>query len=60
MAKLHITEDCIGCESCVELCPEVFAMDPVSGHAEVNDPDSTLPCVDEAMDACPTEAIVRQ
>jgi len=60
MAALKVTEECIGCESCVEVCPDVFVMDADSGHAEVKDPASTLPCVEEAMDVCPVEAIVRE
>ena len=52
-------EECIGCETCVELCPDVFEMNADGDKATVKDPDSTLDCVDEAIDTCPNEAISR-
>lgn len=58
MSTLHITEDCIGCESCVEVCPDVFVMD--GEHAAVTNPDATADCIDEAIDICPVQAIVRE
>lgn len=60
MAVLKVTDECIGCESCVEVCPDVFVMDAGSGHAKVKAPSSTAPCVEEAMDVCPVDAIVRE
>ncbi|MDK2956837.1 MAG: ferredoxin [Desulfovibrionales bacterium] len=50
-------DECIGCEACVEICPEVFEMDDNSGKAVVKEPDSALDCVEEAIDNCPNEAI---
>lgn len=54
-----IEEDCTGCGSCVEVCPEVFAMgdddiarviaDPVPAGLEEK-------CT-EACESCPTDAI---
>ena len=29
------TDECIGCESCVELCPEVFEFDEETEKAKV-------------------------
>jgi len=58
MSEIQVTEECIGCESCVELCPEVFEMD--DDKARVKDPSSTAECVQEAMDTCPVEAIIRE
>jgi len=55
-----INEDCMGCESCVELCPDVFEMNSDGDRATVKAPDSTLDCVDEAIDACPASAISRE
>lgn len=52
-------EACMGCESCVELCPGVFKMNDDGDKAVVIDPDSTLDCVDEAIESCPGEAISR-
>lgn len=50
-------EECIGCETCVELCPDVFEMNEDTEKAVVKDPDSTADCVEEAIDSCPNEAI---
>lgn len=50
-------EECIGCEACVEVCPEVFSMIPGEEKAMVTAPDSTADCVDEAIEGCPVEAI---
>ncbi len=59
MAKrIVIDEDeCEGCETCVELCPNVFAFDDDAQKARVIDPESKEDCVEEAMDSCPVECI---
>ncbi|WP_147821353.1 ferredoxin [Salidesulfovibrio onnuriiensis] len=57
MAIVIDPDECIGCETCVELCPEVFEMDSDGEKAVVINPDSTADCVDEAIDTCPSEAI---
>lgn len=57
MAIVIDHDECIGCESCVELCPEVFGMIDGEEKAEVIAPDSTADCVDDAIDACPVTAI---
>ena len=59
MAK-HIVIDeteCEGCETCVELCPDVFAFDEDSQKAKVTAPESDDECVEEAMDSCPVDCI---
>lgn len=57
--KATVTDECIGCELCVNVCPEVFEMgdslaevktDPVPADAE----DKAR----EAAEGCPTDAIV--
>lgn len=59
MGILKIDEDeCIGCQSCVELCPEVFQM--AGDHAIVLQPDSTLPGVDQAIEVCPVNCISKE
>jgi ferredoxin len=56
---IEINEECIGCETCVELCPEVFQMNEETEKAVVIAPDSDAECVDEAIDSCPVEAITK-
>ena len=50
-------DECMGCEACVETCPDVFEMNEDGDKAVVKNPDSTDDCVDEAIDSCPAEAI---
>jgi ferredoxin len=50
-------ELCIGCELCVDMCPEVFEMND-DGHATAKDPAGAAEAkIQEAIDACPVEAI---
>jgi len=50
-------EKCISCGACMSICPKVFKRDG-SGKSEVRDEaDIMLPCVDTAIEACPTQAI---
>ena len=52
------TEECIGCESCVEVCPEVFEFDDETEKAKVIHLEkSPEDCVDEAIETCPVECI---
>lgn len=59
MAQVTIGQDeCLGCEACVELCPEVFAFDSNEGKAYVvNEDGGSLPCVEDAMASCPAACI---
>ncbi len=60
MAKKVVIDhdECIGCETCVELCPEVFALDAEGEKAEVIKEDAVdLDCVQESIDSCPVECI---
>ena len=34
--KAHVTEDCITCGRCVEICPEVFEMGEDAAHVKVD------------------------
>ncbi len=55
-----IDEDaCMGCESCVEICPDVFEMNDAGDKAIVKDADVDAECIEEAIDACPAEAITK-
>lgn len=50
-------ETCIGCGSCVELCPEVFELRS-DEKAWVIGPDKCYTCnCQEALDICPVQAI---
>lgn len=53
-------DECIGCESCVEICSDVFEMDDDGEKAVVTAADSEADCVDEAIETCPTEAISKE
>jgi ferredoxin len=51
-------DECIGCESCVELCAEVFAFNEAEEIAEVTLPEGgPEDCIEEAMETCPVECI---
>lgn len=60
MAKVvYIDRDeCIGCESCVGICPEVFSFDESQGKAQVYNPDGAPEeKIQEAIDTCPVQCI---
>jgi ferredoxin len=51
-------EECIGCGSCVEICPEVFQMQEGEEKALVIKPaGGPEDLVQEAMDTCPVSCI---
>ena len=60
--KVSIDQDeCIGCETCVELCPAVFRFNDETGQAEVIDgADGDAECVDEAIASCPVNCITKE
>lgn len=60
--KILIDEDeCIGCEACVEICPDVFEMAEDEEKAVViEDADAGEECVDEAIASCPASCISRE
>jgi len=46
---------CIGCGSCASICGKVFEMkDDMKAHVKSQ---KKLPCIKEAIDACPVDAI---
>ena len=60
MARRVVIDDdeCIGCESCVELCAEVFAFNEEEEKAEVIMPEGgPEDCIEEAMETCPVDCI---
>ncbi len=57
--KTQVTEDCIACMRCVEICPEVFEMGDEIAEAKVDPvPPQYEDLVREAAEECPTDAIV--
>jgi ferredoxin len=57
--KATITEDCISCGQCVEICPEVFEMGEEIAKAKVDPvPADCQDAVREAAGECPTSAII--
>ena len=59
--KVYIVkEECLGCETCAELCPDVFEMND-EGLAEVREgADTAVECVDDAIASCPAGCIVKE
>lgn len=60
--KLTIDDDeCIGCESCVEICPDAFYFDEDAAKAYVKeDASGDEDCVEEAIASCPAECIYKE
>lgn len=57
--KAKVTDDCIACEQCVDICPEVFEMGDEFAEVLVDEiPEEYEDDVQEAAEICPTEAIV--
>ena len=55
------TDECIGCEACVECCPAVFAFDDDAVKAYVlDDANADEDCVDEAIASCPAQCISKE
>jgi ferredoxin len=57
--KARVTEDCIACGRCIEICPEVFEMGEDIAHVKVDVvPQEYEDATQEAADECPTSAII--
>ena len=51
-------EECMGCEDCVELCPEIFEFDSDAVKAVVIKPEGgDEKCIDDAIASCPAGCI---
>jgi len=51
-------ETCIGCEVCVDTCPEVFEMVDDKARVKINEvPRDVVESCREAAENCPVEAI---
>jgi ferredoxin len=57
--KARVTEDCIACGRCIEICPDVFEMGEDIAQVKVDEvPQEFEEATQEAADECPTSAIV--
>lgn len=58
-------EACIGCEACVQICPEVFRMEEPGGEGHHHEHKSVVynpfgapeAKIEQAMDSCPVACI---
>ncbi len=51
-------DECMGCEACVEICPDVFAFDEDETRAYVKeDASGSAECIEEAIGSCPASCI---
>jgi ferredoxin len=50
---------CIGCEACIDICPEVMEMQDDLAFPKIEDdiPEDLEDAVREAAEACPSQAI---
>lgn len=58
--KAFVDKDtCIGCEVCVQVCPEVFSMedDDLAVAIKEDIPADVMEAAEEARDSCPTDSI---
>jgi ferredoxin len=49
-------DKCIGCGTCVSICPEVFEIDSKDNKAKVKSGKKAL-CIKDAINSCPVGAI---
>ncbi len=58
--KVRVDQDaCVGDETCVSICPEIFEMDGDVARTKMeNVPTELQESCREAADACPVEAII--
>ena len=51
-------EECMGCEACVELCPDIFEFDSDEVKAIVIKPEGgDEKCIEDAIASCPAGCI---
>ena len=57
--KYFVNENCISCELCTTICPEVFSMNEEGVAQAIDDdvPEEYEDSAEEAMDSCPVDAI---
>ena len=57
MKSVTVDENCVGCGSCVEICPEVFELEGDVAIVKKGADLSLDTKIAEAAEACPVEAI---
>ena len=57
MKKVLVDDTCIGCGTCVEICPEVFELEGELATIKQGADMSLDKKIIEAAEACPVEAI---
>lgn len=50
-------EKCIGCGNCASVCSEVFEIKDGKSRIKKGQENSKKPCVKEAVQGCPVDAI---
>jgi len=56
--KAHVTDACIGCTLCTQVCPEVFKMEGEKAVVYTDPvPANSQEACKQAADSCPTTAI---
>lgn len=54
----YVDEDtCIGCALCVSVCPNGYTMEANGKSVVTEDADHTDPAMEQALEACPVNAI---
>ena len=48
---------CIGCGTCEALCPQVFHLSDAGKAEVIADHPENSPCIQEAIESCPVQAI---
>jgi len=56
MAKVD-QDLCVGCGLCEQVCPDVFEITAEGKAAVKAGADASAPCVQDAIDQCPVQAI---
>jgi ferredoxin len=60
MTKVTVSEECIGCGTCENISADVFEIkDDGLAHVIIDDASEFESEVDEAIEACPVEAIAK-
>lgn len=56
--KAEVTEECVACDRCIEICPEVFEMGDELAQVKLSEiPQEYEQAVTEAAEECPASAI---